>query len=442
MTSNSRETFTSSRFGLLATMIGVAVGLGNVWRFPYMAGKFGGAPFVLFYVFIVVIIGIPALMAEWTLGRHTRQGPVGAFYKAGLPFGKYVGWFFFLIIFAAVGYYTNAVGWVLFHAVTELLQGIGLSIDGSQILPPNEGFVFKSFFLQICCTMLVILACVFVLLKGIRSGIEKSSKFIMPMLLIILLILIGRSLTLPGAFEGVQWYILKFEMSDLTGKVMLGALGQAVFSLSLGGTFMVVYGSYLNQNDDLKSNAIWTASGDVIAGLLAGLAIIPAVFALGLEPSSGPGLIFSTLPGVFDQIPLGWLFGFFFFAGLFGAAYLSNVAGYEVLIAGLTDNTSIKRKKAVWLIAGIVFFVSIPPMINMKIFVPWDLTFGSGMQTIGSLLTVITVGWVIKRANTLKELGLESNGWLYYWLKFVIPIAILAVGIWWVLTDLLGVFAH
>lgn len=442
---STRETF-ATRFGLLATMIGVAVGLGNVWRFPYMVGKFGGAPFVLFYVLLVIIIGMPALMAEWTLGRHTRQGTVGAFHKAGLPFGRYVGWFFFLIIFAAVGYYTNAVGWVLFHAIAELFQFFGLQFDAGQILPPIEGFVLKSFILQFCCTVLVILACVFVLLKGIRRGIEKASKVIMPMLLIILMILIARSLTLPGAFAGVQWYILKFEISDLTGNVMLGALGQAVFSLSLGGTFMVVYGSYLNQEDDLKSNAIWTASGDVIAGLLAGLAIIPAVFALGLEPGSGPGLIFSTLPGVFGQIPLGWLFGFFFFAGLFGAAYLSNVAGYEVLIAGLTDNTNINRKTAVWLIAGIVLFFAIPPMINMKIFVPWDLTFGSGMQTVGSLLAVITVGWVIHRANTLKELssGSESNTnlLLYYWLKFVIPIAIFLVGVWWVLTDVFGVIVQ
>ena len=206
---------------------------------------------------------------------------------------------------------------------------------------------------------------------------------------------------------------------------------------------MVVYGSYMNQNDDLRTNAILTVFADVSAGLLAGLAIIPAVFALGLEPGSGPGLIFSTLPGVFAQISFGWIFGFLFFAGLFGAAYLSDVSGFEVLIAGLTDNTTLSRNKAVWIIAGIVFIAAIPPMINMKIFVPWDLIFGSGMQTLGSLLAVITVGWVIHRANVLKELGLVSGTpWLYYWLKFVIPIAILSVGVWWLLTDVLGIFAQ
>jgi hypothetical protein len=298
----SRETF-ASRFGLLMTMIGVAVGLGNVWRFPYMVGQFGGAPFVVFYVFVVGVIGVPALMAEWTLGRLTRRGPVGAFAQAGLPFGRPVGWFFFFVVTAATGYYTNALGWVLYYAGGGLADTLGLAWESSEILPPNEGFVARSFFLQMTCTGLVILACVAVLLKGLRSGIERVSKVIMPTLLTLLLILIARSLTLPGAGSGLHWYLVKVDLSAFTGQVMLAALGQAVFSLSLGGTFMVVYGSYLNPEDRLRSNAVWTASGDVIAGILAGLAIFPAVFAMGLEPTSGPGLIFATLPQVFGQIP-------------------------------------------------------------------------------------------------------------------------------------------
>ena len=245
------------------------------------------------------------------------------------------------------------------------------------------------------CTSLVILACVAVLLKGLRSGIERVSTFIVPTLLTLLLILIVRSVTLPGAGAGIQWYLLKFDLSAFTGRMMLAALGQAVFSLSLGGTFMVVYGSYLNQGDSLLPNAVWTATGDVMAGLLAGFAIFPAVFALGLEPASGPGLLFVTLPQVFGQIPLGGLFALLFFIALFGAAYLSDVAAFEVLVAGLTDNTRLSRTQAVWLMAAVVFLIALPPMINMKIFVPWDLTFGSGMQTLGSLIAVVTFGWVI-----------------------------------------------
>src|SRR5262249_574582 len=158
-----------------------------------------------------------------------------------------------------------------------------------------------------------------------------------------------------------------------TPSVMVAAIGHAIFSLSLGGTFMVVYGSYLNSRDNLASPAVWTVIGDTGSALIAGLAIIPAGFALGLQPSSGPSLLFSTIPKVFAGIPGGWLWGFLFFAGLFGAAYLSDVAAFEALVAGLTDNTRISRTRAVWLVAVAVFIIAIPPSINNDIFVPWDL---------------------------------------------------------------------
>lgn len=439
-----RETF-ASRFGLLMTMIGVAIGLGNVWRFPYMVGRYGGAPFVLVYAAMVLVVGVPALMAEWSLGRMTRRGPVGAFEGAGLPFGRPVGWFFFCVVVAATGYYTNALGWVLFHAVAGLADGFGVGWDASVVLPPESGFAARSFLLQLFCTGLVILACGAVLLKGLRSGIERISKVIVPALATLLLIVIVRSLTLPGAWDGVVWFILKFEAGALSGRVMLAALGQTVFSLALGGTFMVVYGSYLERREALGRNAAWTALSDLGAGLLAGMAIFPAVFALGMEASSGPGLLFETLPRVFARIPAGGLFSMLFFLALFGAAYLSDVAAFEVLVAGLTDNTRIRRTRAVWLVGALVFCVAVPPMINMEVFVPWDLTFGSGMQTLGALLSVVTVAWVVRQADALKELAGEDGSrpplLLYYWLRFVIPGAIASVGVWWVLTDLLGIVA-
>lgn len=439
--SSLRETF-ASRFGLLMTMIGVAVGLGNVWRFPYMVGQFGGAPFVAFYVLAVVVLGIPALMAEWTLGRWTRRGPVGAFDRAGLPFGRAVGWFFFVVVVAATGYYTNAIGWVLYHAVANLGSAFGGTWDPAAILPPQEGFSTRSFFLQIGCTGVVILACARVLLKGLRSGIEAISKVVMPVLLILLLVLIGRAVTLPGAWKGIDWYLLKFDVHALTGEVMLAALGQAIFTLSLGGTYMVVYGSYLNAEDALRPNALWIATGDVTAGLLAGFAIFPAVFALGLEPASGPGLIFSTIPQVFAEIPGGSVFALTFFLALFAGGYLSDIAAFEVLVAGLTDNTELSRSRAMWLTAALVFLCALPSMINMCIFVTWDLTFGSGMQTLGALLAVVTVAWVLRRAAVIRELSTGDSSfdpsWLYIWLRFVIPGAILLVGVWWLLTDVLG----
>lgn len=436
-----RETF-ASRFGAVMTMIGVAVGLGNIWRFPYMAGSFGGAAFVLFYLLAAVVIGVPALMAEYALGRQTRRGTVGAFAAGGLPLGRYVGWFFFCVVVAATGYYSAVIGWVLYHALAQAALGLGIAMDAAAILPPDRGFVAKSFMLQLLCTAAVIGGCALVLLKGLRSGIERASTVIMPALFLILLVLAVRALTLPGAGKGVHWFILKVQWTDLTPGVMVAAIGQLVFSLSLGGTFMVVYGSYLDARASVARTALWTALGDTGSSLLAGLAILPAVFALDMAPTQGPGLIFSTLPRVFDAIPAGWLFGLLFFAGLLGAGYLSDVAAFEVLVAGLTDNTRLTRPQAVWTMSAAAFLISIPPTISNAIFIPWDLTFGSGMQTLGALTAVLTIGWCMRRATALAALSAEGQPpaprWLLYWIRFGIPVAIGMVGVWWLLTSVLA----
>jgi NSS family neurotransmitter:Na+ symporter len=418
------------------TMIGVAVGLGAVWRFPYMVGKFGGAAFVLFYLGVVLFIGIPALMAEWILGRHTQRGTLGAYEKGALPGGKYVGYFLFFIVFWATGYYSNALGWVGFHAFGELVNVFGGNLDAGAILPPQQGFDLTSFLLQLSMTAFVIFTCGIVLVKGLRKGIERTSKWIVPSLFVILIILILRSVTLSGAKQGIDWFIGSFRFDALKPSVMAAALGMAFFSMSLGGTFMVIYGSYLEKKAVISKNAVFTGIAASLAGILAGFAIFPAVFAFGLEPNSGPGLIFSTLPKTFDLMPAGWVFGLLFFVGLFGAAYLSDVAAFEVLVGGLLDNTKLDRKRAVFLICAIVYVLAIPPMINMKIFVPWDLTFGSGMQVLGSLLAVVTAAWFIKRYEFLKELNIGKSffqRFLYWWLRIIVPAAILFVGINWVL---------
>ena len=219
-------------------------------------------------------------------------------------------------------------------------------------------------------------------------------------------------------------------------------MGQAIFSLSLGGTFMLTYGSYMAEGESLPVSAAWTVFGDTAAGLMAGFVIFPAVFAFGLKPGSGPGLLFDTIPRVFAQMPGGAIFGALFFFGLFGAAYLSDIAAFEVLVAGLVDNMGMTRRKAIWLMSGAVAVVSVIPMLNLKIFVIWDLTFGSGMQTLGALLTVITAGWFIQRSVLLAQIGVPSIGRsvLVVCIRYLIPIAMLAVGAWWLLTDVLGSF--
>ena len=442
--SETRETF-ASRFGGLMTIVGVSVGLGHVWRFPYMVGKFGGAAFVLFYTLVSVVIGVPALMAEFALGRHTRRGPVGAFQLGGLPLGRYVGWFFFFVVTAATGYYSAVIGWVLYYSVGQVAMVAHVPFDAAAILPPDHGFVLKSFLLQLACTGVVILACAVVVLRGVRKGIEVVSTIVLPAMTIVTILVMIRSLTLPGAMAGVRWYLLEFRFADLTANVMAAAIGHAIFALSLGGTFMVVYGSYLHADENLARPAWWTVIGDTGSSLIAGLAVIPAVFAFKLEPASGPGLIFNTLPKVFAAMPAGWLFGSLFFISLFGAGYLSDIGAVEVLVAGLTDNTRLTRKRAVWVMSAACFVLAIPPSINNAIFVPWDLTFGSGMQTLGSLLAVLTVGWCLSRAAALKELfGAGEKPvpmWVFIWIRFGIPVIILGVGVYWLLTQVFRTFS-
>ncbi|HEU4787289.1 MAG TPA: sodium-dependent transporter [Gemmatimonadaceae bacterium] len=438
----TRETF-KSRLGGLLTIVGVSIGLGHVWRFPYMVGKFGGAAFVLFYTLVSIVIGVPALMTEFALGRRTRRGPVGAFELGGFPFGRHVGWFFFFVVTAATGYYSAVIGWVLYYTIGQVAQVARVPFDAAAILPPDHGFVLRSFVLQLVGTGLVLVTCAAVLIKGVRKGIEVVSTILLPAMTVVTILVMVRALTLPGAMAGVRWYLLEFRFADLTANVMAAAIGHAIFALSLGGTFMVVYGSYLHADEPLVRPAWWTVIGDTGSSLIAGLAVIPAVFAFKLEPASGPGLIFDTLPKVFAAMPAGWLFGALFFVSLLGAGYLSDVGALEVLVAGLTDNTRLTRRRAVWVMCAACFVLSIPPSINNAIFVPWDLTFGSGMQTLGSLLAVITVAWCMNRAAALQELfGAGEQPvpmWVFNWIRFGIPVIILGVGVYWLLTQVLRI---
>ena len=423
-------------------LIGVAIGLGNVWRFPYMVGRYGGAAFVLMYVVIALFIGVPALMGEYALGRHARRGTVGAYAANGLPGGRALGWFLFALVIPATAYYTNVLGWVLYFAAGQILPALGILWRSAAVLPPETGFLAGAFARQVLCTAVVILACVAVLQFGLRAGIERASRVIMPVLGVLLLLLMARSLTLPNAGAGVRWYLGKFAWSDLTPVVVVAAMGHAMFSLSLGGTFMLTYGSYLAEGADLGRSAVFTSVADTVAGLLAGFVIFPAVFSFGLAPASGPALLFDTIPRVFAQMPAGPLFGLLFFLGLFAAGYLSDVAAFEVVVAGLTDNTRMSRRRAVWLMAICVFVASLVPMINLRVFLRWDLTFGSGFQTFGALCAAMTAGWAMHRGALLEQLDTARGGWrqwVPFWLKYVVPGAILAVGIWWLLTDVMHV---
>ncbi len=429
--SQGRETF-GSRFGSLMALLGVAVGLANVWRFPYMAGRYGGAAFVALYVLFGILLGIPAVMAEWTLGRLTRQGPAGAFAATGIPGGRGIGMMLFFTVFMANSYYALVVGQVLFYAFETVFGG------GAGAAP--EAF-FKRMLTGITPSNVSVTAATFlgiaaVLYLGVRRGIEAVSRVVIPLVFVALLAVIARSVTLPGAGEGIRFFLLP-DLSKVDSQTVLAAMGQVFFSLSLGGTFFLLYGSYLRDDEDIPRTAIQTALGDLVAALLGGLAILPAVFAMGLEPTSGPSLLFITLPGVFAAMPGGAIVGGIFFGALFLAAFLSAVAAMEVLVDGVAHYFGWRRGKALAILVVLQLLVALPSMHSMRFLVWNDLVWGSTMQPVGSALTLVALGWFVSRGNTLVEINRGSSiaigpFWIF-WIRGVIPAAILVILVsgWW-----------
>jgi NSS family neurotransmitter:Na+ symporter len=413
-------------------LIGVAVGLANVWRFPYMAGNYGGAAFVAIYVLFTFLLGIPAIMAEWTLGRHTRQGPAGAFVSAGMPGGRFIGYLLFFTIFMAESYYTLVVGQVLFYAVETAFVGAAASDPAGFFDETLTGITLWN----VVATATTFLGVAAVIHLGVRKGIESISRIVMPLVFLMLLVVIARSLTLPGAMEGVRFFLLP-DLSKVTGETLLAALGQVFFSLSLGGTFFLLYGSYLRADENIPVTAVQTAFGDLSAALLGGLAILPAVFAVGVAPTAGPSLLFITLPGVFGAMPGGAAVGGIFFGALFGAAFLSAVAAMEVLVDGLRHYTGWSRDRCLVVLVSLDLLVALPSMASSRILGWNDLVWGSTMQPVGSALTLIALGWFVSRGKALAEINRGSSvaigAFWVFWIRWVIPVAIFGVLVygWW-----------
>ncbi len=405
------------------TFIGVAVGLGNVWRFPYMAAAFGGGAFLAVYFAILAAFGIPALMAELTLGRLTRRGPVGAFHRIGMPGGRLVGWALFVTVLMATSYYTVVVAWVLRYFFISLTGQIGRIV-------PQSFFdsVLGGFRGQFALTSVVLALVVVVLLAGIRKGVERLSVIGMPILFALLLLLIARSLTLPGAGEGLKFYLVP-DFSQVDLGVVTAALGQVFFSLSLGGTFLVTYASYLPEHINLKTTALTIGVGETLAAVLAGFVIIPAAVAFGLELNSGPPLTFITAPSIFAQIPAGALFAAAFFGLLFFAAFLSDVAAFEVLTAALVDELGWSRRRAVPLLCAAGLLLGTVAMTSLDYILNSDLFWGSTMQPVGSALALIALAWVVGLGRALEEANRGNEArplgrlW-FYWIKYVIPLGI------------------
>jgi len=422
MTISGREFF-STRAATTLTMIGVAVGLGNVWRFPYMMGQYGGSAFLVVYMVCILVFAIPAVTAEWSLGRYARHGPIGAMERAFGPLGRWIGYLLVFTVFVANSYYVVIVGNVAFTAFFAVSSGFTATT-----IPFYEAALGNGA-LQAAVSLLVAVAALWVIHRGVSKGIERVSKLFVPLFGVMIITLIVMALRLPGAISALGDF-LQPDFSQLTPTSLFAALGQAFFSLSLGGTFYLVYGSYLRDDTDIPRTAVVTSFGDAGAALLAALFIVPAVLALGLDMQAGPMLIFETLPRMFSEIPAGRVIGATFLIALWMMAFLSTVAAFQVVVAALTDSFKMSLTKAVLVVGTFETIVMLPSALKPEIIGTLDLIFGSGMQMLGSGLTIIALTWGCDKAVAATQIfGGRTDGIrrLYLgWLKWIVP-AVLGV---------------
>ncbi|GHT01236.1 transporter [Synergistales bacterium] len=426
-----------SRIGFIMAAAGSAIGLGNIWRFPYLVGKDGGAAFVVVYLIITLFIGLPVMIAEFAIGRAAQKAPVLAFKSLGVnPFWSLIGWTGTIAGgFLTLSFYNVVGGWTIKYVIASLtgLMDVANAGNSESFFGHFVGQSYEVVFYQV----LFMLVTMGVVIGGVSKGIERACKVLMPTLFVIMLILIVRSVTLPGAEAGLKFY-LHPDFSKLTGETFLDALGQSFFSLSLGLGIMLTYGSYIGKEENLPSSSAWTAGLDTLIALLAGLAIFPAVFAMGFEPGSGAGLSFITLPAVFAKMPAGVIFSCLFFLLLFFAAITSSMSLLEVAVAFAIEKFHMTRKKALYSMGIIIILLGVPaatslagyPTIYGKAFMDAvEYVCNNVLLPIGSFLCAVFVGW-FWLPQAIKEItndGKLQFRWLNTWIwcvRFVAPIAI------------------
>jgi len=392
----------SSKLGFIFAAAGSAIGLGNIWRFPYVVGENGGAAFVLLYIFFVAIIGLPYMFAELALGRSVQRNPVGAV-EAIRPKSPWK-WVGVLGVFTGVGilsFYGVIAGWTFGYIFKMAMGEVG-----------NFTEFISDTFTVISLYALFILITTSIVYGGVEGGIEKWSKILMPIFLVLLLGLIIYSVSLEGAGKGLAFY-LEPDFSKITGKTVLAALGQAFFSLSLGMGLMITYGSYLSKKENIISSGLYIGLFDTGIAIMAGLIIFPALFAMGENPAAGPSLVFVVFPKLFLQMPGGLLVGSLFFVLLSVAALTSTISLLEVPVAYMVDEKKVSRKKIVWYVAAFTFVIGIPSALSQGSsdfftnfgWIPSYLTsadflsqmsflFGDFSLAFGALMLSIFIGWV------------------------------------------------
>jgi NSS family neurotransmitter:Na+ symporter len=432
----------TSKVGFILAAAGSAIGLGAIWKFPYMAGTNGGGIFFLIFILFTLLIGAPMLLAEFIIGRSTQKDAISSF-KVLAKNSKwhYIGVLGVVASFILLSFYSVVGGWIVTYLGKSFIGGLS-----NFTLDEYAGLFVQTIsspFQAVIAQFIFILITIYVVQAGVQSGIEKASKILMPLLFIIFLVLLVRSMTLEGAWEGVRFF-LQPNLSLITPNTFLMALGQALFSLSVGISIMVTYSSYLTKGENLVKSAGSVVGLNIIISLLSGLVIFPAVFALGLQPDEGPGLVFVILPAVFDQLPFGVFFLAMFMILLLFATLTSAFSILEIIVAVIVKDNQEKRRRVAWITGIIIFIMGIPSALSfgvlsditiagLSIFDAEDYLVTNIALPVGALLISLFVGYRIPK-DILKDEFFQGSTvkksvftiW-YYLIRYVIPVGILLI---------------
>ena len=432
-----------SKLGIILATAGSAVGLGNVWRFPYMTGQNGGAAFILIYIGCIMLLGIPGMLSEFIVGRHSQSNAVRAYDKlsGGRPW-KYVGYLGILTATIILGFYAVVAGWCLEYLFASLT---GRTLGDAEYIQNYFADFSSDMWRPLLWGCAFIILTHMVIVRGVQKGIEQASKWLMPILIVLLLILMVASCCLPNAIDGVR-FLLMPDFSKVDSKVFLEALGQAFFSLSLGTAVLCTYASYFKRDTNLFESAGEIAFLDTIIAIFSGLMIFPAAFSVGISPDSGPSLIFITLPNVFQQafgsIPaLAYVVSIMFYALLVFAALTSTISMHEIGTAFFTEELELPRRKSAWIVTGIASTIcilcawSVGAFTNIQVLGVSLMDFcdkltANFLLPLGSILTCLFVGWFIPKQTVFAEFtndGTQNTMFFNIFLiavRYICPISI------------------
>lgn len=437
----------ASKLGIILATAGSAVGLGNVWRFPFMAGHNGGAAFIVLYFGCILLVGIPGMVSEFIIGRHSQANAARAYYEisGGQRRWRLVGYLGILTSTIILGFYAVVAGWCLQYLFASLTGH--LSGDADYVLHYFQSFSSHPW-KPVLWAVAFILITHLVIVRGVQNGIERASKLLMPLLLVLLVLIVIASCSLPGAMAGVE-FLLKPDFSKVSGRVLLEALGQAFFSLSLGTACLCTYASYFSRDTNLLKSAGQIALIDTFIAILSGLMIFPAAFSVGVEPDAGPSLIFITLPNVFQQafghLPLlGYVIGILFYALLVFAALTSTISMHEISTAFFAEELNLHRKKAAWIetlvciLLAIGCSLSVGAVDSLTLFGQslmdfFDMLTAQIMLPLGAFLTSLFIGWVVDQRLVHDELTSQSTvaeglfRAYQFSVRYIVPLCILLI---------------